>query len=109
MRDLLIFIHRNFKLISVAVIALLICFTVFKGANRNMASVDASTHNVKYYKCISVEYGMTLTDIANTYYTDDYNCVGDYIDEVKAINNLCGDNITSGATLVVPYYQAPQE
>ena len=103
------FISSHTKLIIVGIIMLVLCFTVVCNAKDSGMMSDASTRNQKYFICITIDYGTTLTDIANTYMTEEYHSVNDYIDEVKSINNLDNDNITSGATLVVPYYSDPIE
>lgn len=58
----------------------------------------------KYYKSVKVVSGDTLWDLAQVYMDDDYDCVQDYIDEVKAINGLSEDDIHEGKYLTVPYY-----
>lgn len=60
--------------------------------------------NTKYFTTISVEAGDTLWDIAEEYRTVEYASVQDYIDEVKEINHITGDDITTGCYLTVPYY-----
>lgn len=59
----------------------------------------------KYYKSITVEAGDTLWHYAKQYgddrYYGDYH---DYIREVKSINSLRNDKITTGAHLILPYY-----
>lgn len=64
-----------------------------------------STHeNAKYYTTIEIESGDTLWSIAQEYRTSEYRSLQAYIDEVKQINGLAGDNITTGCYLTVPYY-----
>lgn len=98
------FIHRHSKLIIASTIAVMLLGVFIFGSSRK---AGATTHNVKYYTCISIEADDTLWSIADTYITDEYNSIKDYIDEVKSINNLSSDKIYYGATLVVPYYAAP--
>lgn len=58
----------------------------------------------KYFKSIEIQSGDTLWSIAEEYMSDDYASAADYIREVKYINNMEGNQITTGKYLVVPYY-----
>ena len=40
--------------------------------------------------------------------TEEYASIDEYIEEVKSINALKGDTLYNGATLIVPYYAAPE-
>ncbi len=69
--------------------------------------VDASKpvkHNYKYYKELKVGLNDTLWDIADTYMTEDYASVNDYIKEIQEINSLTDDQIVYGQRLLIPYY-----
>ena len=58
----------------------------------------------KYYTCIEVSSGDSLWSIAERYMDDHYGSVHDYINELKAINDLESSNIHVGQYLTVPYY-----
>lgn len=103
-----LFIHRHYKLILAAIAIVLAAGLFFAGVGDREHSVNASTHNEKYFKCIDVEYSDTLWSIAEDNISEEYASVEDYIAEVKSINGLTSDKIYSGATLVIPYYAAPQ-
>lgn len=103
------YIYKHPKLIVVGIIMFVFSLTVVFNSKSSGMQSDASTRNQKYFTCITIEYGATLTDIANRYVTEEYSSINDYIEEVMNINNLTSDNITSGATLVVPYYSDPIE
>lgn len=60
--------------------------------------------NQKYYTSIQVNAGDTLWDIAQEYKTAEYSSTKDYVEEVKEINHLTNDTITTGCYLTVPYY-----
>ena len=103
------FIHRHYKL-SIVMIGAALLFMVFLfGADKGEKKVDASTYNVKYFKCITIDEDDTLWSIAEDNISEEYDSLNDYIAEVKSINNLSCDKIYNGATLVVPYYAAPIE
>lgn len=100
------FLHKNYKLIIGAIIVLFIACLLF--SNKDIKRVDASTYNEKYFTCITIKDGDTLISIAEEYISEEYSSIDDYVKEVKSINNLTNDVIYRGATLVVPYYAAPQ-
>ena len=59
----------------------------------------------KYYANVEVQYGETMTDIAETYFCDDkYEDYKDYISEVMQINGLYSEELSAGSYLIVPYY-----
>lgn len=101
------FLHKNYKLFILITGLTLFVMVLFFGTDKSEKSVDASTYNVKYFKCITIDEDDTLWSIANENISEEYLSVEDYIDEVKSINNLVGDKIYNGATLVIPYYDAP--
>ncbi len=103
-----LFIHRHYKMIFAAIAVVLCICLLFAGAAGKEGRVNASAHNEKYFKCIDVEYNDTLWSIAEDNMSEEYTSVEAYIAEVKNINGLTSDKIYSGATLVVPYYAAPQ-
>lgn len=61
----------------------------------------------KYYTSILVHSGDSLWSIASQNMNSNfYNTVDSYIDEIKQINALCDDGITSGQYLIIPYYSS---
>ena len=100
-------IHRHYRLTVIMIGAALLLMVFLFGTDKNEKSADASTYNVKYFKCITVDEDDTLWSIAEENISEEYSSISDYIDEVKSINNLVGDKIYYGATLVIPYYDAP--
>lgn len=86
----------------VIVLAILLIFCVIK-------KVKASTvydNNHKELTCISlkIEENDTLWDIANQYYTDDYDNIYEYINTIMETNNMYSDVIHTGNYIIVPYY-----
>lgn len=100
--------HRHCKALVVIIVAVFIIAVLFTGMTTGSDSVSASTHNEKYFICIDISENDTLWSIAGQYMTEEYSSLDDYISEIRNINGLTGDKIYSGATLVVPYYAAPQ-
>ena len=55
----------------------------------------------------SLSHGDSLWSIAKEYSdVDSYASYTDYIDEVKQINHISGDDIHAGEYLTIPYYSA---
>ena len=107
-REAALLIHRHYKLFVGVTVIVLAFLLLFIGVSNSDNKVNASTHNEKYFKCINVSEDDTLWSIAEANISEEYTSIEDYIDEVKSINGLYSDKIYSGATLVVPYYSAPQ-
>ncbi len=59
---------------------------------------------VKRYTSLQVEEGDSLWSIAGEHLSEEYRSMDQYILEVKRINHISGDEIHSGAYLVIPYY-----
>lgn len=74
-------------------------------SHKDSPATSASNASKKYYKCITIEEGDTLWDIANEYKTEEYASTQAYIDEVLAMNNLNTDVIVDGTNLLIPYYK----
>ncbi|MBR3833533.1 MAG: LysM peptidoglycan-binding domain-containing protein [Lachnospiraceae bacterium] len=104
MERVLRFIHYNFKLF---IIGLCVLFVLGIGALSTLdagGKASASTSNQKYFICIEISEGDTLWSIADTYISEEYSSVDEYVKEVKELNDLSSDKIFCGATLVVPYF-----
>ena len=67
------------------------------------AESDSSHAEIKYYKSIMVEHGDTLWSIA-TEHMGDTSDTKSFVEEIRKLNGLHGDNITAGSYLVIPYY-----
>jgi len=59
----------------------------------------------KYYKSIVIEQGDNLWDIAKVYMDSHYDCVEDYIEELRKTNGLSSETIHSGQHLLVACYK----
>lgn len=107
-QNIMYFIHNNYRKLIIGLSILLIACVLLFGASGLSNKVSASTHNEKYFKCIDIERDDTLWSIAEEYMTEEYASIDEYIEEVKSINALKGDILYNGATLIVPYYAAPE-
>lgn len=68
------------------------------------AKAKESTEGQKYYTSIEIKEGDSLWSIAQSYISDEYNSVQEYIDELKTINTLDSDCINEAEYLTVAYY-----
>lgn len=57
----------------------------------------------KYYKSITIESGDSLWSIAENYMTDDYGSITEYIEFLKEVNQIHGDRIQEGQSLIIAY------
>lgn len=99
--------HRQKFISGLLVLLLVIIFGMSVNNNFVQAGDDHKSTELqheKYYKCIMLEYGDTLWEIALRYKGSHYESVNDYIDEVMMINHLKTDKIHAGRYLTVPYY-----
>ena len=95
--------NSNIKKILTVVIALAMILSVslvFGSVAKANRIKDAN----KFARFVSVSYGDTLTSIAVSNYSKEYESVEDLIDEIKKINHIYGDTIYAGEKLIVPYY-----
>lgn len=97
-------IRNNSKLSMVAICLTMILGVCFLSNFDDTGKVSASTSNQKYFICIDIEEGDTLWSIADSYISEEYSSVDEYVEEVKELNGLSSDKIFCGATLVVPYF-----
>lgn len=103
MKKTITFISSKKMLIIIGIIVLSI---IYIGITKSEAPAsNASNASQKYYTCITVEDGDTLWDIAETYRTEEYGSIQEYIDEVLSINSMNTDVIVAGTNLLVPYYE----
>lgn len=99
-------LRRRFALFAVTVIMAALLALSYSTIFAHATSEDDIRY--KYFTSIQVEYGDTLSSIAETYLSDrdDYASVSEYIEEVVSINHLKDETILAGQYLIVPYYSA---
>lgn len=76
--------------------------SIFFGVSHTQAA--AAEVSYKYYTSVLIDSGDTLWKIADTHLTDDYRDINAYIDEIRDINHILGDEIHAGQYLAIPYY-----
>lgn len=89
--------------ISVSIIILVICcmgICLFK------TDSVASSHinREKCYKSIKIQAGDSIWNIAMENYTNDWESLESYIEEIKEFNGLKGEEINYDNYISIPYY-----
>lgn len=101
---------RNINYAGVILLALLVLIAgliIFRvTASTASAGGNMPEARYKYYTSIQLHSGDTLWSIAETYMTDEYEDIYEYIDEVMEINHLGSDHLQAGSKLCVPYYSS---
>lgn len=72
--------------------------------SKTVIASNKSDENSKVIASIQIEKGDTLWGIAVKYYTDDYDNVKEYINEIKQCNGLASDTIHAGQYLIIPHF-----
>lgn len=73
-----------------------------RGQKRVLSSSDVKPE--KIVTCVSVGKEDTLWTLASRYYTEEYQSIGELVDEIKQTNGLEDDKIYAGSHLIVPHY-----
>ncbi len=98
--SVLYFIHNHYKALVISLCIFIIGGAIVIGTSDSRAKSNTQ----KRFECIEIEAEDTLWTIAEEYMTSEYDSIEDYINEVKNINNLTGDKIIDGGSLIIPYY-----
>ena len=84
-------------------------FTVFM-VSRSYASAKSDDFSLSlsetecYYTSVTLSAGDSLWSITDKYDELGFESQEAYIDEIKRINNLSGNRIRAGESIIVPYY-----
>ena len=97
-----VYVEKLLFFVAAMIIALIL--SIIAGRKLVSAHDDRKNEpvNFTYYKCIEVQEGDTLWDIASAY-ADEGTSVKAYIKELKEINHLDSDSIQEGSYLTVAY------
>ncbi len=87
---------------GIAVLLLVVIFSVF--FITKTVTAQRAMDRTKLVTTVEVKKGDTLWSIASTYFTEEYNDLNEYIDEIKDSNGLVTDDIHAGNYIIVPYY-----
>lgn len=96
--------HPKLTLYSCATALILGILSVVVLNTTPKVSAHSDHINQKYFTSITVEAGDTLWDIANEYRSLEYATNQEFINEVKEINHITGDEITTGCNIIIPYF-----
>ncbi len=94
-------IVRNRKIMLA--VGLIISFIVAFMLYSNRAVAENSKTVYKYYTSYEIQPGDTLWDIADQFMSPEMSDKEAFIDTIKSINHLGGDEITAGKYLVIEY------
>lgn len=97
------FFYKNkvFILISGCVLFLAL---VSLGIVSVKAAAEKPDFHRKTVTSVKIEKGDSLWSIAERYFSDDYNDMNTYVEEIKKSNGLTSDTIHAGCYIIVPYY-----
>lgn len=92
----------NLKMTIIIILTIIILGVGF--VTKTVIASNKRTQSSKIITSIQIKPGDTLWDIASRYYTDDYDNINFYIEEIKKCNGLSNDMIHEGKYLIIPYY-----
>ena len=87
---------------GIAVLLLVVLFSVF--FITKTVTAQRAIDRTKLVATVEVKKGDTLWSIASAYFTDEYDDLHEYIDEIKDSNGMISDEIHAGNFIIVPYY-----
>ncbi len=67
-------------------------------------TAKGSHERTKRVTSVEVKKGDTLWSIADSFMSEEYDNIGDYVEELKDSNGLTTDTIHAGNFIIVPYY-----
>ncbi len=89
-------------LLIILSIVVLTCFKV----NANGSNSCSVTDEKIYFTDYTVKEGDSIWSIAKEYIDyNHYSCIGDYIAEIRAYNDIYGDYIAEGSIIILTYYR----
>lgn len=93
--------------ILIATVMLATAFIFMVGGSIIVKAGTVNTNDTAkvFYKSVTIENGETLWSIAQNYTKGSDSDICDYINDVKDLNNLTSDNITSGQNIIIMYYK----
>ena len=94
-------IVRNRKIMLFAGIAFTLIFAFIFYSNRAVAENSRPVYT--YYTSYEIQPGDTLWTIADQYMTPECSDKTAFIDNIKTLNHIGGDNITAGKYIVIEY------
>jgi hypothetical protein len=87
---------------GIAVLLMVVLFSVF--FITKTVTAQRAVDRTKLVTSIEVKKGDTLWSIASVYFTEEYDDLNEYIDEIKDSNGMVSDEIHTGNYIIVPYF-----
>ena len=87
-----------------AVCMLLTVFALLMITSGTTSAGEEQEVKTKFYTSYDIQQGDTLWSVAEQYMCAEYGSIYDYIDEVRSINHIYGDQLTAGMHICIPYY-----
>lgn len=95
--------RRKHILLTIVTSLLILILSFTAGSFLSNAETEDREVTFKYYKSILIENGDTLWSIATEHKAPDMDTKS-FVNEIKKMNGLSSDRITTGNYIVVPYY-----
>jgi cell division protein YceG involved in septum cleavage len=97
--------QANKKRIWIFGIAILFLAAILSvGFITKTVSAQRTGERVKHVTSIEIQKGDTLWSIASEFYSDEYDDLNEYIEEIKCSNGMASDEIHTGNYIIVPYF-----
>lgn len=98
---------RNQRVVGISIVLIIVLAIVISiFSNTIRAQAAPAENSYKYYTSVQVQKGDTLWSIANSYMTDEYTDITEYINEICTINHIDESDIHYGDYLTIPYYSS---
>ena len=100
-----VYYQTNKKRIWVIGAIILIITIIFSvGFVTKTVTAQRDSLRTKLVTSIEIKHGDTLWSIASDFFSDEYDDMNEYIEEIKDSNGISSDVIHVGNYIVVPYY-----
>jgi cell division protein YceG involved in septum cleavage len=94
---------RRVWVVGAIVLILFLMFSV--GFITKTVTAQRSAARTKTVTSVEIKKGDTLWSIASEYYSDEYDDMNEYIEEIMYSNGMSSDVIQAGNFIIVPYYK----
>lgn len=84
--------------------AILVLCSVSLLFHKTISSASTESMGEKCFLSVEIQPGDSLWSIASNYYTEQWNSIEDYIEEIKEFNGIYREDIRFGDYLMIPYY-----
>jgi cell division protein YceG involved in septum cleavage len=95
--------YKNLRLLftlATVITVFAVCFSI------STVGKSQQQHELcSYYESVQIQPGDTLSSLAQKYYINDIGDFDKYVDEIRALNNISGDNIHAGEYVTIKYYE----